>query len=234
MASPLDLSNLPPTFLLPTHLTLDRTHTLTTQLRTCGCPLVSSVSAAVLFLADINTAKRSEFELRGRGLKTTPAPSNTDEAVRVVKLRWLTESLEAGEVLQMEPYTVYTGTVVSYTAPRSPRMEKAAADEKRRREILERARRDGERNSAEDEQNGGRWYSRRDGMSTPRRRRNVNELLELSKSTKVNRRQSTPEFEDGLGARSIDDMPEWVRKNVSICIPYTALVSWFILSFPII
>lgn len=240
----LDLSHLPLTFLLPTHLSPSKCLESETQLRSCGCPLAPSVSTASLFLADINTSKRAAFELRGRGLKTTYLSSSSSEApIRVVKLAWFTQSLAAGKLLPIEEYTVYTATRTTVVAqllePKIPQSKKATVDEGLRKEILERARRDEVRNREDDKRYGNDYlrFGRhgRDELAnlSTRQRRGIGEIMELSGAGEVvHRRSGTPEFEDQQQARTLENMPEWVKKNVRILwisydVDYRLLVSLF-------
>lgn len=223
----LDLSHLPLTFLLPTHLSSSQALHSEAQLRSCKCPLAPSISTASLFLADINTPKRAAFELRGRGLKTTYLSSSSSEPpIRVVKLAWFNLSLSAGKLLPIEEYTVYTAVrtaVVPLIEPKTLQSKKATADEELRKEILERARRDAVRNREEDKRHGNHYLRfERHGKDelvdlSMRQRRGIGEIMELSGAGEVgHRRSGTPEFEDKRQARTAEDMPEWVKKNVRI------------------
>lgn len=225
---PIDLSHLPPTFLLPTHLSTSQALENETQLRLCSCPLAPSIFTASLFLADINTPKRAAFELRGRGLKTTTLSSSSSEApIRVVKLAWFTLSLAAGKLLPIEEYTIYTATRTPSLAPllgaKAVQNDKAMADAGLRKEILERARRDAVRNREEDKRHGTDYlrFARhgRDELVdlSMRQRRGIGEIMTLSGAGEVgNQRAITPEFEDEQQARAVEDMPKWVKKNVRI------------------
>lgn len=224
----LDLSHLPPTFLLPTHLSSSQILDSEAQLRSCNCPLAPSVSTASLFLADINTSKRAAFELRGRGLKTTYLSSSSSEPpIRVVKLAWFTSSLSAGKLLPIEEYTVYTAVRTTPFVPlielKTLQSEKATADEGLRREILERARRDAVQNRKEDKRHGNDYLRfARHGTDelvnlSVKQRRGIGEIMELSGAGEVvYRRSSTPDFEGEQQARAAEDMPEWVKRNVRI------------------
>lgn len=155
---------------------------------------------------------------------STPA-TRSGALVRVVKLKWFTDSLVAKKLLPIEQYTVYTATILAQEvtpSPKRPEMEKSIADEKRRREILERARRDGIRNREEDKLYADDYlrYRRRfdDGGLSERQRKGVNEVLALSKTSpgrKRDKRPSTPERDYGFAHR-VKDMPKWVQENVCI------------------
>lgn len=221
----LDLSHLPPTFLLPTHLSPSEAVETEIQLRSCGCPFAPSIYTASLFLGDINTSKRAAFELRGRGLKTTTLSSSSSEApIRVVKLAWFTSSLAAGKLLPIQEYTVYTAIRTPAPAPLlEAKSDKVTADNGLRNGILERARRDAVRNRDEDRRNGNDYLRfarhKRDELVdfSMRQRKGIGEIMALSGAGEVgDRRPITPEFEDEQQARTVGDMPAWVRKNVRI------------------
>lgn len=62
----LDLSILPPVFLLPTHLSLAELHEIEEQLTAGGAPLTYDITEAKLVLGAISTEKRATFELKSR------------------------------------------------------------------------------------------------------------------------------------------------------------------------
>ncbi|KAI9809550.1 MAG: hypothetical protein M1827_006785 [Pycnora praestabilis] len=66
----LDLTILPPTYLLPTHLTLPRLHELEDTFTRLGAPLTYNLPEARLIIGLVGTKRRAEFELRARGLWT--------------------------------------------------------------------------------------------------------------------------------------------------------------------
>lgn len=66
----LDLSLLPPVFILPTHLTLVELHEVEEQLLNFGATLTYDVAEAKLILGKIGTKKRAALELRCRRLWT--------------------------------------------------------------------------------------------------------------------------------------------------------------------
>ncbi|KAH8150454.1 uncharacterized protein LAJ45_05667 [Morchella importuna] len=228
-----DLSHLSPTFLLPTRLTPAAHAALLAQLAAHNVPLTPTPSTASLFLADINTPTRCRFELRTRGIMTEPEPLLT-APLRVVKVAWFTECVKAGRVLPIEPWTVYTATVCAVVVTPGPspervrvketvrekerkrerEREKVQAEEEQRRGVMERARRDGVRNAEED----SRWRSERSEYKrSVYGTRVTDEIIKLSKSAGRGARPSTPEYEEErIKARGIDEMPEWVRRNVKL------------------
>lgn len=125
----LDLSSLPPIFILPTKLRDVTLHSLEQSLLQHRAPLTYNLHEAGVVLADVNTARRAEAELRGRGLWTQKVEGQEGEergqgepakgnggVVKMVKVRWLTESVESGKDMGMERYVVYTARKI----PRPP------------------------------------------------------------------------------------------------------------------
>lgn len=224
----LDLSHFPPTFLLPTRLAQSQVNDLTGQLLACKCPLASAPAAATIFLGDINTTKRCEFELRGRRLKLTPTATPETREVRVVKLKWFTESQARSAALPIEDYVVYSGYLeppneAEAEGAGKSRSEKLAADQRRREGILERARRDRMRISVEREIEARDDLSQKSELSatSDRQRRGIGELMAISKpKDKKTTRPGTPEYEEqerivSRGRpRTIRDMPDWVQQSV--------------------
>jgi DNA polymerase IV len=76
----LDLSFLPPVFILPTHLTLLELHEVEERLNSFGAALTYDVTEAKLILGKIGTKKRAEFELRCRKLWTQEVPASDNRA----------------------------------------------------------------------------------------------------------------------------------------------------------
>ncbi|KAH0566131.1 hypothetical protein GP486_000461 [Trichoglossum hirsutum] len=165
----LSLNNLPPVFVLPTHLTPPELHVLEEKIARLGAPLTHDVAEAKIVIGKVETKRRAEFELRCRRLWTdditkqvpardvNPLPkkrrkleapqditqktviriddstesedesqqfrqnsgvpeqepilevSGVRDSVKVLTLKWLNDSLEAGEALPMCRYTVYEG-----------------------------------------------------------------------------------------------------------------------------
>ena len=64
--------DLPPVFLLPTHLSLTELYDVEEKLLDAGVPLTHDLEGAKLVLGKIHMPKRAEFELRSRGLLTHP------------------------------------------------------------------------------------------------------------------------------------------------------------------
>ncbi|KAI5840989.1 hypothetical protein DFP73DRAFT_499399 [Morchella snyderi] len=225
-----DLSHLSPTFLLPTRITPAAHAAHLAQLAAHNVPLTPTPSTASLFLADINTPTRCRFELRTRGIMTDPEPLLT-APLRVVKLAWFTESVKAGRALPIEPWTVYTATVRAVVVTPGPSPERVRVKAGEREKQRERER-EGERAEAEEEQRRGvmervqmervrnaddsRWRSEKNEYKRSLYgARATDEIIKLSKSAGRSARPSTPEYEEErIRARDIDEMPEWVRRNV--------------------
>ena len=70
LVSGVDLSGLPPVYLLPAHLSIPELHSIEEQLTRQGAPLTYDVREAKLFLGAIATTKRAKFELQCRKLRT--------------------------------------------------------------------------------------------------------------------------------------------------------------------
>lgn len=225
------MADLPPTHLLPTNLTAAEAAQVRDQLRACNCPLVEAPAAAdrrarLFLIANVNTRKRCELELRRAGLAIIspspppPAPGETEETawtVRVVKLDWLTASLARGSAAALDEYTVLRG-VAAPLPPRSPPSPNGDGDEgqRKRKAVMERARAD------------ARALERADGPAAKRRRRgrggeppaeaqDLDAIVAITKKPRPPRpllRRSTSSFEaDKLSAAA--DMPEWVRTKVA-------------------
>jgi len=73
LSIPLDLSVFPPIFVLPTHIALDDLHKLEDELVEYGAILTYDVTEAKIFLGNVASKKRVEFDLRTRGLWTKEA-----------------------------------------------------------------------------------------------------------------------------------------------------------------
>ncbi len=88
----INLSVLPPVFVLPTHLTLAELHEAEDLLIRCGASLTYDVTEAKLILGKVGTKRRAEFELRCRGLWTEAVQDS--EPLPIVHLP---ETQEKGE-----------------------------------------------------------------------------------------------------------------------------------------
>ncbi|KAF2423723.1 Nucleotidyltransferase [Tothia fuscella] len=76
----LDLSSLPPVYVLPTHLSPDELHSIEDQLEDLGAPLTYDIQEAKLVLGTVGTKKRAELELRTRKLWTEEIPLESGSA----------------------------------------------------------------------------------------------------------------------------------------------------------
>lgn len=189
LALTLDLSHQPPTHLLPTHLSAAAHASQLSQLRASHCPLAATPAHATLFLTDATKPKRCELELRRAGLQICCDDDDNDnddndddrargQRVRVVNLKWLEESLEKGQPLPLDEYTVLTayalatptkakkrplGDTVDREAGGDVEAEaEAEALKRRREEILRRAWEDAAENEA-DPSPKRRWHGRHSG-----------------------------------------------------------------------
>lgn len=177
----IDLSHLPPIYVLPIRLSEETLHSLEDSLTVHGAPLTYDLAEARLVIADLNTARRCEMELRAKGLwtqrvgletekeielKNAHAPGlgiekksaeqgqggvkkakgqetenshghgkvqagDKDGLIKVVKIKWLTETLETGKDIDMGKYVVYAGQKVPPPAP-PPRSPEVAGPAKKR------------------------------------------------------------------------------------------------------
>lgn len=122
--------SLPPIFLLSTHLSPDELHRLEDSIPS----LTYDVSEAAVVLGKISKRERALFELRRVKLETEPvaaddhvpqakrrklhvsasdgpptAHNDVENTVKVLRLAWLTDSLDQGQVLPMDDYLLYEG-----------------------------------------------------------------------------------------------------------------------------
>ncbi|KAH7309429.1 hypothetical protein B0I35DRAFT_378815 [Stachybotrys elegans] len=128
----------PPIFLLPTHLQPDELHRLEEAIPS----LTYDIHEAEVVLGKLSRRERAMFELRRARLETEPlsiasseppakrarlsspgSPAKTPQesraagdVVKVVKIAWLTDSLEKGEVLPLDDYLLYEGRKISHNA----------------------------------------------------------------------------------------------------------------------
>jgi DNA polymerase IV len=66
---PLDLSSIPPIFVLPAHFKDDEEYEVEEKLRRYGAPVTTDLSKVKVFIGKVGTKRRSEFELRSRKFK---------------------------------------------------------------------------------------------------------------------------------------------------------------------
>ena len=129
--------NLPPIYLLPTHLDTERLHELEEQIPT----LTYDPREAAVIIGNISKPARALFELRRRKLSfkeldlhgcTDAAPgakrlklsdSRAQEqrnTIKVARLKWLTDSLERGGVLPLDEYLILEVELLELDAEAKP------------------------------------------------------------------------------------------------------------------
>ncbi|KAK7556795.1 hypothetical protein IWX49DRAFT_11967 [Phyllosticta citricarpa] len=80
--SQLDLSSLPPIFVLPTHLTVDDLHELEDKLAKHGARMTYDIREAKIVIGKVGTKRRAQLELRSRKLFTREAtPANNESSI---------------------------------------------------------------------------------------------------------------------------------------------------------
>ena len=216
---PLNLAQLPPTYVLPAHLSREKLAEVQDQLRTCKCRLIDVSTEASLFLADTNTKKRCELELRRKDIVpvSLDAAGTIDGAVvrkvRVVKLEWFTKSLEKKEVENIDDYVLLETTVAvrkyrTAALDVVPVQSSVTPTEKKRREIMDRAKAD-----AVEIPPPKYLRSNRQGGRHPRteEQKGIDAILNHTKVPPL-LRQSTSSFEETGPAHS--KLPDWVRTKV--------------------
>lgn len=115
----LDLSHLPPIYLLPTRLSEVTLHSLEQGLLGAGALLTYNPAEAGVVVGDVNTKRRGLLELRGRGVWSEEVIGGVDGGgeeeglVKVVRIKWITEMLEKGEEVEMGRWVVYVGKKVA-------------------------------------------------------------------------------------------------------------------------
>ena len=121
----LDLSHLPPIYILPTRLSDITLHSLEEGLLRAGAPLTYNPAEAGVVVGDVNTKRRGELELRGRSVWSEEVAGGVDGMgrkkegeeeeglVKVVRVRWVTEMLERGEEVEMGGWVVYVGRKIA-------------------------------------------------------------------------------------------------------------------------
>ena len=237
------LAHLPPTHLLPTRLEDTTLHALEQSLLAHQCPLTYSLSEARLFIADINTPRRCELELKSRAIysrQLSPgerqAAQNDDDTFSIIKLKWLTDSLEQGKELDIAPYVVYkairtpkphTESTYADAEPAAKRVKlntqdssaaaaaAAAARERQREGILARAKRDGaEWDNAKRASASGSFFR---GRFVRRGQGDVHRISHQPAPVvpAVLLRKTTTEWEEEQELAHTRPVPEYVAKKVN-------------------
>lgn len=168
--------------------------------------------------------------------KDTPPPSNflasfTDR-VKVIKIDWLNDSLSAEKVLPLEPYTIYTGRLLTPEDPATNGLKPFTGTQIKEevpRGIIERA-------NADPKPSANR-YMKRDRIKDAANKDFVGKSF--SSSTQAARQQSnqhitrptqllhqtTSEHDEAVSS-ALPPMPDWVRENkIYACERATPLIS---------
>lgn len=139
----LDLSDLPPMFLLPTHLPVDEFHAIKDKLVNARALVTDDIQEAFIVLGRIERKKRASLELRARNVwmqelsaeaveegplikrprldrGASEGKNDTREhEIDVVKLRWLEDSIQTGHALPFRDYVIFrTQQIASPSLPR--------------------------------------------------------------------------------------------------------------------
>jgi len=211
---PVDLSSMPPMYLLSGHLKPPEHQKLKEKLRQCRCPLREFARDATVFIANVGAKRRCELELRKQDLiVVTPEMEaegrvdiNTIRPFRVIKLAWLEASIEMGKAEKFDAFTLLEGEVAVISRRERERMEaksvasEEAEVEKKRKEVMERAVADAAEFPARKRARYGR--QKQAGLDAIR---GMTKRLPLL-------RQSTSSFE---GKYFKGDLPEWITKKVT-------------------
>ncbi|KAF9637938.1 BRCT domain-containing protein [Lasiodiplodia theobromae] len=132
LASALDLSALPPIFVLPAHLAVDDLHELEDKITEHGGQITYNVSEASLVIGKVGTKRRAIMELRSRSFHTDDVTPESEppakrrkmenesfsvadlqrDTIKVIKMEWLDESSNAGRLLPLWNHLVYEGKPV--------------------------------------------------------------------------------------------------------------------------
>ena len=87
-------------------------------------PVLKSSLSPVSTSSDVPSSKSGA----AKGARPRILPGSFTDRVKVIKLEWLNDSLATGKVLQLEPYTVYTGRLVPLEQPAANRPATMKAD----------------------------------------------------------------------------------------------------------
>jgi DNA polymerase IV len=215
----LNLKHLPPTYILPTRLAPEKLQELQDELRSCNCPLTDTANDASLFIADVNTRKRCELELRKKDIVISAGAGQasigtTKRTIRVVKLAWLTTSLDKSRVEDLDAYTILcadveVGRTKTHTpSPRAPPPAEAqqSPQDRKRQEILDRAKEDAaELPQLKRPRHGGTEYRRSE------KQKGIDSIVSITKRPPL-LRQTTSSFEN---QKPRLELPEWIQTKVS-------------------
>lgn len=123
----IDLSGLPPIHVIPAHLTDEELHAYEDDLIRCHAPLTYDTNEAKIFIGNVHTKKRAQFELRKFGICTTETTSWKDKQEQHDeprgKKRKLNEATASLSISQAETEDE-DATDTSQTAPAKPDLER--------------------------------------------------------------------------------------------------------------
>jgi len=211
---PVDLSGIPPAYLLKGHLKPPEYQKLKDKLRLCRCPLMEIASHARVFIVNVSSRPRCELELRKCGLVfVTPELEaegdldiNTFRPLLMVKFAWFEESFRKRNMEKFDAYKLLEGEMAALPKRRMEQTEtksvsaEEVALEKKRKEVMERALAD-----------AAEVPARKKARYVQQKQVGIDAILDVSKRRPLLRR-STSSFE---GKYPSGDLPEWVVKKVT-------------------
>ncbi|KAI5310642.1 hypothetical protein KEM55_004185 [Ascosphaera atra] len=123
----IELPSSPPIFVLPLNLSLQDLHAIEESLADSGATVTYDVKEAAVVIGQITQKKRAALELRNKGQGTVEYDGKEEETeegsrscfdipadmVKVIRLKWLLDSLRAGSPRPLKDYTIYTGRKVA-------------------------------------------------------------------------------------------------------------------------
>ena len=129
----LDMRGLPPIYVLSAHLSINEQHEVEDILKKEEASLTYDINEASIVLGNISKPRRAKSELQWKGVQLEDTEDTEEcaspridlgscaDKVKVINLDWLKGSLNAGEILPLQPYTLYTGRLVASKAPTTKR-----------------------------------------------------------------------------------------------------------------
>ena len=248
----LDMRGLPPIHVLSAHLSINEQHEVEDILKKEEAPLTYDINEASIVLGNISKPRRARSELQWKGVHLEDTEDTEEcaspridlgsctDKVKVIKLDWLKESLNAGKILPLQPYTLYTGRVVTSKAPTTKRPAPMQANgfkpsmTNKSTNIKERIPHGIIKKANANPISSINRYTKRD-----RTQHGANEGKTFSRSTHAASQQSnqyitrptgllhqTTSEHDEAASSALPPMPDWVRENkIYACERATPLVS---------